>query len=159
VHPTQLYESLVGLALFAAALVLFPRRRFAGEVFLALAFGYGACRFGLELFRDDAERGLFGPAAPGALWVGVAVALAGLALLVGLAMSRGRLAAGAALVVAVGAAAAWLARFTAFGREPAIALSTSQWLGLATMLAAAIVARRARAPRTRSLQPALGSSN
>jgi phosphatidylglycerol---prolipoprotein diacylglyceryl transferase len=146
VHPTQLYESLLGLALFLGALALFERRRFAGELFLWLAFAYGGGRFLLELFRDDAERGLFGPALPGYVWVGAGLCLVGAALLLGLLAPRladGRrwLVAGA-LLLGLTALSAWLARFTAFGREAAIALSTSQWLGLATTLAVAVVARR-----------------
>ena len=61
VHPTQLYESLVGLALLV--LLLWQRRytRFRGQVFFLFVFGYGFLRFLLELWRDDVERGSYGP--------------------------------------------------------------------------------------------------
>jgi phosphatidylglycerol---prolipoprotein diacylglyceryl transferase len=57
VHPTQLYEAAVGLALMIASLVLFPRRRFWGQVLLSLCMSYGTARFFLEYLRDDPERG------------------------------------------------------------------------------------------------------
>lgn len=61
VHPTQLYESLAGLALAVGALLLWQRRRFRGQVILAVTFGYGVWRFAVEYLRDDPERGeLFG---------------------------------------------------------------------------------------------------
>lgn len=57
VHPTQLYEAALGLALTALCLVLFPRRRFWGQVLLTLCMTYGTARFFLEYLRDDPERG------------------------------------------------------------------------------------------------------
>lgn len=57
VHPVQLYEALFGLALTAALVFLFYRRRFAGQVMLALTVVYGIGRFALEYLRDDPERG------------------------------------------------------------------------------------------------------
>jgi len=61
VHPTQIYESLVGLGLLA--LLLWQRRytRFRGQVFFLFVFAYGFSRFLLELWRDDVERGSYGP--------------------------------------------------------------------------------------------------
>jgi phosphatidylglycerol---prolipoprotein diacylglyceryl transferase len=61
VHPVQLYEGLLGLALTAALVVLFYRRQFEGQVLLLLTVVYGIGRFMLEFLRDDPERGsLFG---------------------------------------------------------------------------------------------------
>jgi phosphatidylglycerol---prolipoprotein diacylglyceryl transferase len=57
VHPTQLYEALAAAVLLALSLALLGRRRFRGQVILALAMGYGAFRFGFEYLRDDPERG------------------------------------------------------------------------------------------------------
>jgi phosphatidylglycerol:prolipoprotein diacylglycerol transferase len=61
VHPTQIYESLVGAVLLG--LLLWQRRyiRFRGQVFFLFVFAYGFCRFVLELWRDDVERGSYGP--------------------------------------------------------------------------------------------------
>jgi phosphatidylglycerol:prolipoprotein diacylglycerol transferase len=58
VHPTQLYEAAVGLALMVFCLVLFPRRRFWGQVLLSMTLLYGTSRFFLEYLRDDPERGM-----------------------------------------------------------------------------------------------------
>ncbi|HET8932188.1 MAG TPA: prolipoprotein diacylglyceryl transferase family protein [Polyangiales bacterium] len=57
VHPTQLYEAGVGLVLMTLCLLLFPRRRFWGQVLLFLCMSYGSARFFLEYLRDDPERG------------------------------------------------------------------------------------------------------
>jgi phosphatidylglycerol:prolipoprotein diacylglycerol transferase len=57
VHPTQLYEALLGLVLAAVCLRVFQRRAFQGQVLLVLSLGYGVARFLLEYLRDDPERG------------------------------------------------------------------------------------------------------
>jgi phosphatidylglycerol:prolipoprotein diacylglycerol transferase len=57
VHPTQLYMSLAGFALFAVALLARRRRRFEGKALLAVAVLYGVFRFFLEWMRDDPQRG------------------------------------------------------------------------------------------------------
>jgi phosphatidylglycerol:prolipoprotein diacylglycerol transferase len=57
VHPTQLYEALLGLLLAAICLRVFQRRAFAGQALLVLSIGYGVARFFLEYLRDDPERG------------------------------------------------------------------------------------------------------
>jgi len=59
VHPTQLYESLAGLALFGLLLLLRRKRRFSGEVFLGWVLGYGILRPIIEHFRDDDDRGIY----------------------------------------------------------------------------------------------------
>ena len=61
VHPTQLYESLAGLVLFAITMLVWYRRKFRGQVLFVLVMGYGVWRFFIEMMRDDPERGaLFG---------------------------------------------------------------------------------------------------
>lgn len=61
VHPTQLYESSIGLLLFALCLFVWARRKFHGQVILTLAMAYGVWRFFIEYVRDDPGRGeLFG---------------------------------------------------------------------------------------------------
>jgi phosphatidylglycerol:prolipoprotein diacylglycerol transferase len=57
VHPTQLYEALLGLVLAALCLRVFQRRAFVGQVLLVMCFLYGVARFFLEYLRDDPERG------------------------------------------------------------------------------------------------------
>ncbi len=161
VHPTELYESALGLALLGLALVSFKRRRFAGELFYALGLGYGAGRFVIEFFRDDVERGHFGPALSGLVWIVVFVLALGAALRFGPWAERfvhhpRR----AALLVAALLLVVVVVRTTAFGRETAIALSTSQWLGLATVLVVAALGRRSLLAAAQALpEPALGRSN
>lgn len=57
-HPTQLYESLAMLAVFAALYFLHGRKRFDGQILIAYGILYGIIRFCIEFFRDD-PRGNF----------------------------------------------------------------------------------------------------
>jgi phosphatidylglycerol:prolipoprotein diacylglycerol transferase len=58
VHPTQLYESLGCLVLFAFTYYYVrPRRRKEGEVLGAMLISYGILRSACEIFRND-ERGV-----------------------------------------------------------------------------------------------------
>jgi len=59
VHPTQLYESVVGFVLAAVAFGIWSRRAFRGQVILAVAVLYGIWRFLIEYVRDDPERGFY----------------------------------------------------------------------------------------------------
>lgn len=61
VHPTQLYELLVGFFLFGLLMLLRRYRRFSGQVFLGWVLGYGTLRPLIELLRDDDQRGTVGP--------------------------------------------------------------------------------------------------
>jgi phosphatidylglycerol:prolipoprotein diacylglycerol transferase len=56
-HPTQLYEFLTEMSIFALLIWLYPRRQFTGQVTALYLFLYGAARFFLEFLRDDPERG------------------------------------------------------------------------------------------------------
>lgn len=55
VHPTQIYESLVGLSLFALLMLIRRHRRYSGQVFLGWVIGYGTLRPLIEMLRDDVE--------------------------------------------------------------------------------------------------------
>jgi phosphatidylglycerol:prolipoprotein diacylglycerol transferase len=57
VHPTQIYESLVGLTLFLFAVWLLTHRKFRGQVMITVSGLYGLWRFLVEYLRDDPERG------------------------------------------------------------------------------------------------------
>jgi phosphatidylglycerol:prolipoprotein diacylglycerol transferase len=58
VHPTQIYESVVGLTLFGILLLVrWKLRRFTGQLFLTFVMLYGVIRAGIETVRDDPERG------------------------------------------------------------------------------------------------------
>jgi phosphatidylglycerol:prolipoprotein diacylglycerol transferase len=64
VHPTQIYEALLGLALCAAALLATRTawaRRGSGRVFAIVAGGYAIGRIAIENVRGDLGRGVFGP--------------------------------------------------------------------------------------------------
>lgn len=66
--PTQLMESLNGLVLVGALMLLRRVRRFRGLLFLSLGAWYGVTRFMMEIARDDTQRGTIGPSVFG--WVG-----------------------------------------------------------------------------------------
>ncbi len=51
VHPTQIYELLLDLALFAFLLVYSRREQREGTLFLVFLMGYAAIRFFVEFFR------------------------------------------------------------------------------------------------------------
>jgi phosphatidylglycerol:prolipoprotein diacylglycerol transferase len=60
-HPTQIYEFLAEMLIFAVLMWTWKRRQFAGQVFGTYAFLYGTARYFLEFYRDDPERGsMFG---------------------------------------------------------------------------------------------------
>jgi len=56
-HPVQLYESAVCLALFVFLVWLTRRRHRDGDIIVAYTLLYAIARFGLECFRGDADRG------------------------------------------------------------------------------------------------------
>jgi len=59
VHPTQIYESVVGFLLAGVAFALWRNRAFRGQVILVVAILYGIWRFFIEYVRDDPERGFY----------------------------------------------------------------------------------------------------
>ncbi|MDZ4694331.1 MAG: prolipoprotein diacylglyceryl transferase [Deltaproteobacteria bacterium] len=61
VHPTQLYESAVGFALFGLLMWIRKHRTFSGQTLLAWVMGYGILRPLIEILRDDDQRGSVGP--------------------------------------------------------------------------------------------------
>ncbi|HEY2368874.1 MAG TPA: prolipoprotein diacylglyceryl transferase family protein, partial [Polyangiaceae bacterium] len=58
VHPTELYEAGVGLALFFAVRAMKPHKD--GARFVALVIAYALARSAIELLRGDASRGHVG---------------------------------------------------------------------------------------------------
>jgi len=156
VHPTELYESAVGALLLVLTLYLTKHRRFRGEVFLAFTFGYGWCRFLLEIVRDDSERGTFGPAFREHLGIPCLLVLLAAAFAYGPARSvtNGavrRVLAGLAFAVPVLVYA--VLKPSRVGAPAVVALSTSQWISLTTALWAAFVWHKAeRAPESDQLR-------
>ena len=59
-HPTQLYESITMLAVFALLVYLHKKKRFDGQVLIAYAIIYGIVRFTIEFFRDDPRGNILG---------------------------------------------------------------------------------------------------
>ena len=57
-HPTQTYESIAVLIIFAILIFYQNRKRFHGELFFILLILYGIARSSIEFFRDD-HRGVF----------------------------------------------------------------------------------------------------
>jgi phosphatidylglycerol:prolipoprotein diacylglycerol transferase len=140
VHPTQLYESLVGAALLGLVFFVRRHRRFHGQVFFAFAFAYGALRFFLETVRDDAERGFYGPKLSEHLFLPFLWLLLGIAAILGPARSIANVALRRLVqaLFVLPAFAVYLAlRPHAFSTPTSIQLSTSQWIGFLTALAAA----------------------
>jgi len=90
VHPTQIYESLVGLSLFALLMLIRRYRTFSGQVFVGWVVGYGVFRSLIEQYRDDTDRGLYtipiiGKELSTSTIIGVVSSLLGLVLFVVLA--------------------------------------------------------------------------
>lgn len=82
VHPNQVYDSLLNLALYAGLAWLYRRKRFDGQVFASYLVGYAFLRSFVEFFRGDYTRAeyLVGWLTP-AQFVSIGVLAAGLILL------------------------------------------------------------------------------
>lgn len=93
-HPAPLYESWLGLALFAVLTLVHRRQRFTGQTGAVLLMGYGAGRALVELFRGDLERTFYGPASSaqvtGLVLVGLGAALWAWRSRVGVAVAAAR---------------------------------------------------------------------
>jgi len=83
VHPTQLYESLVGLSLLGLLLFARGKQKFRGQIFFLFVFAYGVCRYLLEVIRDDAERGSIPPSLPEHILVPLGYAILAVGFAVG----------------------------------------------------------------------------
>lgn len=59
VHPVQLYDALYGVVGLVVVALLYKKRRFGGEALCAFFASYALYRFSTELFRADADRGLW----------------------------------------------------------------------------------------------------
>ncbi len=139
VHPTQIYESLVGLALLVLCLQARKTQRFRGQIFLLFVFAYGYARFLLEILRDDTERGSFGPAFSEHLYVPFALLLMAIAFAYGIVLGiKNRTVRMVARVLSlVPVVAVYLAlKPPSFGSTVLVQLSTSQWIGLLTAVLA-----------------------
>jgi phosphatidylglycerol:prolipoprotein diacylglycerol transferase len=137
VHPTQIYESLVGLGLLALLLWQRKNQKFRGQIFFLFAFGYGYLRFVLEILRDDTERGEFGPSIPEHWFISLALLALAVAFTFGISLGikdeRMRTAARIASFIPPVAAFVML-KPASFGKQTNMQFSTSQWVGLLSAL-------------------------
>ncbi|RZI95982.1 MAG: prolipoprotein diacylglyceryl transferase, partial [Rubrivivax sp.] len=141
VHPTQLYESLVGLTLFGLVMLQRKHQTFRGQVFLLFTFAYGFLRYGLEILRDDAERGEYGPQMAEHLLVpgGALLMALGYIFFVARAVENKTLRIVSQVVSLLPAIGLFLAlKPPSFGEQVLVKLSTSQWVALLTGVAAAV---------------------
>jgi phosphatidylglycerol:prolipoprotein diacylglycerol transferase len=138
VHPTQIYESLVGLALLGLLLLQRKHLRFRGQVFFVFVFAYGFFRFLLELWRDDTERGTYGPTFDAHTYIPfclLAMAV-GFTFGISLGISNGRARTVARVLAFVPPLAAYLLlRPESFAQTVPYQLSTSQLIGVLSALA------------------------
>ncbi len=137
VHPTQIYESLVGLTLLAILLLQRRHQKFRGQIFFTFVFGYGFLRFLLEIIRDDAERGEYGPVMAEHILVPGALLLMSLGFVFGIALGiKDPTARMVARVVAFlpPIVAYVVLKPASFGSQMNVQLSTSQLIGLSTGL-------------------------
>jgi len=140
VHPTQIYESVIGLVLLAILLWQRKHQRFRGQIFFLFAFGYGYLRFLIEAFRDDTERGEFGPMMGEHWLISGALLVMSVAFVFGISLgiTNTKVRNVSRVLAFIPPIAAFLIlRPISFGKQHAVQLSTSQWIG---MLSAVICA-------------------
>ena len=133
VHPTQIYESLVGLALLALLLWQRKHQRFRGQIFFLFAFGYGYLRFLIETFRDDTERGEFGPMMGEHWLISGSLLVMSVAFVFGISLgiTNPKVRNIARVLAFIPPIAAFIIlRPESFARQQAVQLSTSQWIGV-----------------------------
>ncbi|HXJ75249.1 MAG TPA: prolipoprotein diacylglyceryl transferase family protein, partial [Candidatus Dormibacteraeota bacterium] len=87
VHPTQLYDALLSLALYLTLAWLYRRKRFDGQIFAAYLVAYALLRSLVEAFRGDYPVRYLGIATPAHL-VSLLILLAGIVLLIKLPRVR-----------------------------------------------------------------------
>ncbi|MGZ3449994.1 MAG: prolipoprotein diacylglyceryl transferase [Polyangiales bacterium] len=154
VHPTQLYESLCGL--FLLGLLFLARKNvkereakgepfFRGELFIVFTAGYGVLRFLLEIVRDDAERGTYGPHfEPHVIYPAVLMGFA-LAFWFGLSnifAEKYRVIVRSIAILVPFAVFMMIRPANKFAVVELVQLSTSQWIAVLTGIAAAAYYRR-----------------
>jgi phosphatidylglycerol:prolipoprotein diacylglycerol transferase len=163
VHPTQIYESLVGLGLLLLLLWQRKHLRFRGQVFFLFVFAYGFARFLLELWRDDTERGTYGPTFEAHTYIPFCLALmaGGFALGIALGIPSPRTRMVARVLAFVPAIVAYLVlRPASFAQTVPYQLSTSQLIGVSSALTVAYFYARFwdEARKTPKLSMSLGDA-
>ena len=80
VHPTEVYEALGNLAIFAGLSAVYRRKRADGQIWWLYVLSYGVLRFAVEFFRGDYVTHYFGVLTLGHLVALVMIAVAAVAL-------------------------------------------------------------------------------
>lgn len=141
VHPTQIYESLVGAALLGILLLARRHQKFRGQIFLLFTFSYGVCRYMLEILRDDAERGSLPPSLPEHMLIPFGLLLFAVGYTIGFSRAiHNEVVRRATQVLSFAPAVVLflLMRPETFASTASIQYSTSQFVALSTGFAAAI---------------------
>jgi phosphatidylglycerol:prolipoprotein diacylglycerol transferase len=141
VHPTQIYESLVGAALLALLFWVRKNLKFRGQVFLAFTFAYGVLRFLLEMIRDDLERGEFGPHIPEHVLIasGLLIFAGVYAFFIAPSIEEPTMRKLTQIVAFVPAVFFYMVlKPPSFGDQTLVQLSTSQWVAILTAVPAAV---------------------
>jgi phosphatidylglycerol:prolipoprotein diacylglycerol transferase len=81
IHPTQIYDSMLNLALYGFLAWLYRRRKFDGQIFGLYLVCYAALRSFVELYRGDYTFQHYWKGMTPAQMVSIGIALAGLLLL------------------------------------------------------------------------------
>jgi phosphatidylglycerol:prolipoprotein diacylglycerol transferase len=89
VHPVQIYESVLNLALYAVLVLAFRRPHVSGRIAALYLMLYPVARFGLEFLRGD-HRLQPGAGLDAAQWTSVALFVAGLLLWISLGRTGNR---------------------------------------------------------------------
>jgi phosphatidylglycerol:prolipoprotein diacylglycerol transferase len=141
VHPTQIYESLVGALLLLLLFAVRKNLKFRGQVFLTFTFAYGVLRFLLEMIRDDFERGEFGPHMAEHIMIsgGLLVFALSYVFFMAPSVSDPTMRKMTQVIAVVPAVVAFLLlRPVSFAEQTLLQFSTSQWVALLTAVPAAM---------------------
>jgi phosphatidylglycerol---prolipoprotein diacylglyceryl transferase len=137
VHPTQVYESLVGLGLLGVLFLQRKNLRFRGQIFFTFVYAYGVLRFLLEMLRDDVERGEYGPMMGEHVLIPAVLLLLAIGFAFGMALGikNPTIRTGARVAAFVPSFVAYaMLRPASFGQTVNIQLSTSQWIAFTTAM-------------------------
>ena len=80
VHPTEIYEALGNLAIFAGLSLFYRHKRFDGQVWWLYVLSYGILRLLVEFFRGDYDQHYFGVLTIGQIVAIVMIVVASLAM-------------------------------------------------------------------------------
>ena len=80
VHPTQIYDSILNLGLYAALAWLYRRKKFDGQIFALYLMGYAVLRSFVESFRGDYSTDHIHNLLTPAQWISVGIFVTGLGL-------------------------------------------------------------------------------